>query len=567
MKKIFVCFLALMLVLTGCTSAPAPEKPAETESKFQQEASAPAQESSKAEASQPAETAESSASAESSQPAQAEAAWDGMYQLITMIYANDDGVLTTEDMTAPGGQLLYATISGTSASYWMNGNITDTTFDPVTGKTEVSGEPGTLTLDGDTLTLVDETDGFTYIFRRLNAEEAAAAKTVMESQPAAPTTNEYGTLCTDSDVEIIEQHVLDDGYGYYNYITAFKNNMPTDKSFNIRIYCYDANNNEIANTTGYLSVVGSGDEAVITALASCDQAPDHAEYELYYEDPWYQACAKDVEVKASYYEDQLTIEAINHGTVDAMGVEVTALFYDAEGNFVDTDYVYLSNLAPGDYSASNIYTWDGVYDSVTTYITAYTDGTASTPVDPATVIEKVAEYESVSMNYYTRVAILKNISAEPVQVYAQYIIRDANGLAVDVASDNFEVIGAGETVAFYSNRSTPEGLPIASKELVLEVMPVDYYLPCVSDLSHTETDDGSKVEVSVTNNGTGTPEFVTATVVFFDAEGNMLHANYSYAGDSDSEIKPGATETATIYGPSGGWDHYEVYLEGRIDKD
>ena len=77
-KKIFVCFLALMLVLTGCTSAPAPEKPAETESKFQQEASAPAQESSKAEASQPAETAESSASAESSQPAQAEAAWDGM---------------------------------------------------------------------------------------------------------------------------------------------------------------------------------------------------------------------------------------------------------------------------------------------------------------------------------------------------------------------------------------------------------------------------------------------------------------------------------------------------------
>ena len=171
------------------------------------------------------------------------------------------------------------------------------------------------------------------------------------------------------------------------------------------------------------------------------------------------------------------------------------------------------------------------------------------------------------MNYYTRVAILKNISAEPVQVYAQYIIRDANGLAVDVASDNFEVIGAGETVAFYSNRSTPEGLPIASKELVLEVMPVDYYLPCVSDLSHTETDDGSKVEVSVTNNGTGTPEFVTATVVFFDAEGNMLHANYSYAGDSDSEIKPGATETATIYGPSGGWDHYEVYLEGRIDKD
>ena len=51
-------------------------------------------------------------------------------------------------------------------------------------------------------------------------------------------------------------------------------------------------------------------------------------------------------------------------------------------------------------------------------------------------------------------------------------------------------------------------------------------------------------------------------LVFFDANGTVLDIESSYVSDSDGEIKPGATETKDIWGPSSGYDHVEVYFTG-----
>ena len=52
------------------------------------------------------------------------------------------------------------------------------------------------------------------------------------------------------------------------------------------------------------------------------------------------------------------------------------------------------------------------------------------------------------------------------------------------------------------------------------------------------------------------------TVELKDASGAVIDIESSYVSDSDGEIKPGATETKEIWGPSSGYDHVEIYFTG-----
>ena len=113
MKKFFVIFLSLLLVLTGCTSQPKPETavPAEND-KFEQaqapeESSKPAEESSKP-------TEESSEVTESSAPTTEAGAFDGAYSL-DQAFSTADGVESQIYSYADSQEpMIYAEISGTS---------------------------------------------------------------------------------------------------------------------------------------------------------------------------------------------------------------------------------------------------------------------------------------------------------------------------------------------------------------------------------------------------------------------------------------------------------------------
>lgn len=560
MKKVFVWLMAMTLLLTACTSAPVPEKPTTSSPKFQQEAStqktdsAPAQESS-----QPAAT-------ESSTPEpQAPVNTDGMYRIQTII----DSENGETDVT---GMKLYLTVNGTNAVYWSNGEITDTVFDPATGETEVMGDPGTIAFDGDMVTLVDVTHGTTYIFVRMTEAEAAAAQEEMNGGGGGNTetvTGEYGTLATSADATILEQHLYDLGYGYYGYLTGFKSNLDKSQEFTVVAKAYDAAGTLLNDGYGYSNVVAPGEEAMISITFAADSMPDHVDYELYYDDPWgsYESMGQQIEVGLNYYEDQLTIEATNRGTMDANWVEITAVFYDAAGNFATVEWAYMGTLTPGQKDVSAIYTWGETYDSVKCYVHSYGDGTATTPVDVSSIIQVLGEYETKVTSYMERAVVVKNISDKNYEVYCKYILRDAQGVAVDVTYDYIDVLAPGETSCVFTSRSTPEGLEIASKELIITVEETTLYVPVISDLAVTAEPDGNNLTVSITNNGAKAAEFVTATALFFDAENNFLGAEYTYITDSDSEIKPGNTESSTLWGPSGGFDHYEIYLDGRADAD
>ena len=75
----------------------------------------------------------------------------------------------------------------------------------------------------------------------------------------------------------------------------------------------------------------------------------------------------------------------------------------------------------------------------------------------------------------------------------------------------------------------------------------------------------NKVIVSLTNNGKTPAKYVWYDVFFYN-KGQLVGHNYSYCEDSDSEIKPGATERSecSFYG-EGGFDDAKVYFHGEGD--
>ena len=579
MKKVIACMLVLVLVLSGCASSELPEKPSSPEPKFAQEESASSnstkpEDTAKTDAAGSASAGgqDSAASAESSETAAEESSpapetqvgKDGMYRVITLIVVSD-GVESTQDVS---NENLFLTVEGGSATYWNNGYIIDSFFDPETGRTEVNGEPGTLYFEGDTVTLVDDTDGYTYVFRRLTPEEQAAAEELIASGGSPAEESPYGAPVSPDQLEVKAEYLWDMNYGYYGYILVVDSKLSESRQLTLEARACDAAGNVLAEDYAFRSVVAPGEEIAFSVNFITDVQPDHVDYTIYQENPWgLVSIGQQIGLTADYIDDQVTIEAVNNSGMDTIWMEVLAVFFDEQGNFAHAEYGYFNELVAGSHNVTSIYSWGTHYDSVSCYVYAYGDGTVTTPIDPFSQIQVVAEYEEVSTYYINRAAILKNISDQSYEIRARYILRDENGVAVDTTYDTIDILAPGETTCFYTSKSTPEGINIASKELMLTISVKDYYLPIIGDLSYTVEEDGYVLNLSVTNNSAKTAEFVYATVLFFDAENNLVSVNGAYVTDTDSEIKAGATETAEIWCPSAGYDHYEIYFDGRASKD
>ena len=186
-------------------------------------------------------------------------------------------------------------------------------------------------------------------------------------------------------------------------------------------------------------------------------------------------------------------------------------------------------------------------------------------LDPAATLAVKAEYDYVEYGTMYKALIVENISTQNVTVPGTLVLRDENGVAIGCSFDTIDVLGPGETSILHCGTTPVDGGPaVATSSYMLKPYVTDYYLPVLAGLTATSAPaDNNKVSVSVTNSGTLAAKYVQAYVIFFDAEGKVLDVEYKYIGDSDSEIKPGATETGEVWGPSSGYDHTEVYLVGE----
>lgn len=140
---------------------------------------------------------------------------------------------------------------------------------------------------------------------------------------------------------------------------------------------------------------------------------------------------------------------------------------------------------------------------------------------------------------------------------------DGNDSVLGSADGSIDVLGPGETslMTFYFS----DVGDVTTVKTDLQYTQDIYYQPVISNLKVNQSINDKNVTIQVTNNGDVPAEFVEATALFFDAEGNVIYHNSGYVADNDSEIKPGATLSDQLDSYEA-FDHVNVYLNGRADK-
>ena len=158
---------------------------------------------------------------------------------------------------------------------------------------------------------------------------------------------------------------------------------------------------------------------------------------------------------------------------------------------------------------------------------------------------------------------VKNNSKATVGISGNATALDGNDSVLGSADGSIDVLGPGETslMTFYFS----DVGDVTTVKTDLQYTQDIYYQPVISNLKVNQSINDKNVTIQVTNNGDVPAEFVEATALFFDAEGNVIYHNSGYVADNDSEIKPGATLSDQLDSYEA-FDHVNVYLNGRADK-
>lgn len=171
---------------------------------------------------------------------------------------------------------------------------------------------------------------------------------------------------------------------------------------------------------------------------------------------------------------------------------------------------------------------------------------------------KEYSYQSSGTTWY--IMELTNNSPATISVNTNVIAKDSDGNMIGAASASENAIENGYSVCL--KHMFNDGEP-NSYEYTLSVKEDEYYKPVLSDLSYEESDTGSKVVITCTNNGEAPAKFVEGIVLFFSGD-KLLRHNSAYFTDDDSQLKPGNTiaKEFNFYGDEK-YDNYKVYFTGR----
>lgn len=148
--------------------------------------------------------------------------------------------------------------------------------------------------------------------------------------------------------------------------------------------------------------------------------------------------------------------------------------------------------------------------------------------------------------------LITNDSGKDCSLSINVDFFNAEGKIVGTTSNSIDAVGKGTTVCEDFSCD--------------EVFTTYEYKVVASESSYAPVDQNLTVDVSLLTNNGKTPAKYVWYDVFFYNKGQLVGHNYSYCEDSDSEIKPGATERSecSFYG-EGGFDDAKVYFHGEGD--
>ncbi len=147
----------------------------------------------------------------------------------------------------------------------------------------------------------------------------------------------------------------------------------------------------------------------------------------------------------------------------------------------------------------------------------------------------------------------------PVGINSNGTAKDKDGKTLAAGDLYIDVVGPGETGigSFYFDTDKD----VATVDYKLSYDTDVYYIPVVSDLSTEEVQNDEDVVVTVTNNGDAAAQYVNVYCLFFDKKDNVIGSDWSYATDSDSEIKPGESQSVQLKNYDK-FDHYKIFMTG-----
>lgn len=160
-----------------------------------------------------------------------------------------------------------------------------------------------------------------------------------------------------------------------------------------------------------------------------------------------------------------------------------------------------------------------------------------------TVVEKNVSESSLEKKIYSYekgvAAVIKNNNDFMVDIKGDVVFKDAAGNAITHSSDDNDRLEAGQTCVLIMSYYTDSDKSYSTYDISISATQSN--IPATQNcknISFTSSKGEDSVIATFKNNGTDKYDFIQATVVYFDAAGNCLGADYRYTECNN----PGSTD-------------------------
>ncbi len=141
----------------------------------------------------------------------------------------------------------------------------------------------------------------------------------------------------------IEEHKLEN-YSDTMWFMVIKNNSEYDVMITVNSTAYDQEGNVVGADDTSIDVLGAGQTSLCNFYYDGVDNVDHIQCQWFFDtDLYYEDVIHNLEVNSTINDKNVIVSVSNHGSFPAEFVEAYALFFDSQGNLVDTDSAFIGD--------------------------------------------------------------------------------------------------------------------------------------------------------------------------------------------------------------------------------